>query len=108
VNLIILAAGKPTAGLGIVLGALALVVIAVFFWAVSFRKPEDSRHRRHHWRERKSERHAEESSDEESGMFGSKRRRRRRRHKHRPANPTLAETGGLPPKRTDEEPPRGI
>lgn len=30
-----------------------------------------------------------------------KRRKRRRRRDHRPRNPTLAETGGLPPIRTD-------
>ncbi|MCX8107768.1 MAG: hypothetical protein N3G20_03080, partial [Verrucomicrobiae bacterium] len=33
-------------------------------------------------------------------------RRRRRRREHRPRNPTLAETGGLPPPRqTDQLPP---
>jgi hypothetical protein len=34
----------------------------------------------------------------------SDRRRRRRRREHRPRNPTLAETGGLPPVRN--QPPR--
>ena len=29
------------------------------------------------------------------------RKRHRRRHEHRPRNPTRAETGGLPPARTD-------
>jgi hypothetical protein len=31
-------------------------------------------------------------------------RHRRRRHEHRPRNPTLAETGGLPPIRTEKPP----
>jgi hypothetical protein len=38
-----------------------------------------------------------------------KKRKRKRRHGHhgekRPLNPTLAETGGLPPKRDPDEPP---
>lgn len=32
-------------------------------------------------------------------------RRRRRRKDHRPRNPTLAETGGLPPRRDADQPP---
>ncbi len=110
----ILAAGKPNAGLGIMLGILAVIVLAVFYWAVALRKPEDFRHRRHHWRKRHHEKRssAEGTSDDEaqekdeSNLFGKRRRRRRR--KHRPTNPTLAETGGLPPKRSETEPPRGI
>jgi len=34
-------------------------------------------------------------------------RRKRRRH-HRQVNPTLAQTGGLPPPRGPNEPPRGV
>lgn len=33
-------------------------------------------------------------------------RKRKRRH-HRPTNPTLAQTGGLPPKRAPNQPPPG-
>ena len=37
-----------------------------------------------------------------------KKQRRKRRHRHeRQHNPTLAETGGLPPKRDLNQPPRG-
>jgi len=36
-----------------------------------------------------------------------KRRKRQHRH-HRQHNPTLAETGGLPPPRSPGEPPRGV
>jgi hypothetical protein len=36
----------------------------------------------------------------------SKRRRRKHRH-HRTTNPTLAQTGGLPPKRDPNQPPPG-
>jgi hypothetical protein len=34
-----------------------------------------------------------------------KHRRRRRHYEKRPLNPTLAETGGLPPKREPNQPP---
>ena len=34
-------------------------------------------------------------------------RRRKRRHHHRTTNPTLAQTGGLPPKRDPNQPPPG-
>ena len=39
---------------------------------------------------------------------GSKSKRKRRKHRHhRPTNPTLAQTGGLPPKRDPNLPPPG-
>ena len=37
-----------------------------------------------------------------------KRRKRRDRHHHRKHNPTLAQTGGLPPPRAPDQPPRGV
>ena len=40
-----------------------------------------------------------DSDEIESNTAHSRRRRRRRRRAHRPRNPTLAETGGLPPSR---------
>ena len=42
-------------------------------------------------------------------VFFRKKRKRKYRHHHRekhPLNPTLAETGGLPPKRDPDEPPQ--
>lgn len=40
---------------------------------------------------------------------GAKKRKRRSRHReHRKHNPTLAETGGLPPLRPPNQPPRGV
>lgn len=41
-----------------------------------------------------------------AAKLSSGRRRRKRRHE-RPMNPTLAQTGGLPPARPADEPPRG-
>ena len=37
---------------------------------------------------------------------GKTKRKRRKRH-HRPFNPTLEQTGGLPPKRDPNQPPPG-
>lgn len=42
-----------------------------------------------------------------SHKSGKKKRKRRSRH-HRHHNPTLAETGGLPPIRQANEPPKGL
>lgn len=38
----------------------------------------------------------------------SKKRKRREKRRHRRVNPTLAETGGLPPVRDHGQPPRGV
>jgi hypothetical protein len=39
---------------------------------------------------------------------GGKRRKKERRRHHRKLNPTLAQTGGLPPTREPNQPPRGV
>lgn len=39
---------------------------------------------------------------------GGKRKKRERRRHHRKLNPTLAQTGGLPPARDPNQPPRGV
>jgi hypothetical protein len=44
--------------------------------------------------------------DPETGKLVRRRRKRRRRRDHRPRNPTLDKTGGLPPPRTDDELPK--
>jgi hypothetical protein len=43
--------------------------------------------------------------DEDAGSGHRHRRHRRRRRDHRPRNPTLAETGGLPPPKPQDPPP---
>lgn len=71
-----------------VLGVLLLVVV----WAVFVRKPGRTRRR---------ERGRLTSAPLPSEKGGSSRRRRRRRERR---NPTLAETGGLPPLRDEGRP----
>jgi hypothetical protein len=84
--------------------ALLLVILAVVAWACFLREPEDerSRHHRHHWR-RRHRKHAAMPTQERPRRWFLFGRRRHRRRRERPLNPTLAETGGLPPPRS--EPP---
>jgi len=93
----------------IVTGAAAIVTLIVVLWAVYFRRRR--RHHTHH----NSHHHHHAQPPTEDGISHSEitadapteeqprhRRRRRRRREHRPRNPTLAETGGLPPLRSDQ------
>ena len=84
----------------IVLGAMTLVVLAVFIWIAFIR--DKPRHRP--GRVRRHRRSVIKSTVE--GVAEVKRalhtREHRRRREHRPRNPTLAETGGLPPARSDQ------
>ena len=83
----------------IVFSSIFLVTLVVLGWAVFLRKKR--RRREHHHSHRHSSGSAEvsETSEDEDSPSSSKKRRRRRRsgRQHRPRNPTLAETGGLPP-----------
>jgi len=58
----------------IMTGAFALVGIGALIWVFFFRKPGRRRRKHHH------------------------------RHEHRSPNPTLAQSGGLPPVRQEEKP----
>lgn len=99
----------------LILGAVVLVSSLLFIWAIYFRKNAKPR-RKHHRHQNSTEKPQNEVSsvsrddesresadaDPEDGERSSNarhhgRRRMRRNHRHR--NPTLAETGGLPPVR---------
>jgi hypothetical protein len=45
-------------------------------------------------------------SGESESDDGTRRRKRRRRRAHRPRNPSLQQTGGLPPLRPEDQPPK--
>jgi len=77
----------------IVVGAIAAISIVVVGWAMFVHKPGRHHHHRHH---RKEQRPATGVSEHQPG----RKWRRRRRKDRRPRNPTLAETGGLPPTRS--------
>jgi hypothetical protein len=83
----------------ILLGAVVLVGLIVFFWALSIHKREKRRNKRHHpHRTNDTEQFQKVAAD-------IQRHRGRRRSEHRPINPTLAQTGGLPPLRDAGKPP---
>lgn len=87
----------------ILFGAVALLTVVLLTWATYYAKRRKRRHRHHH--------HHHQSSPEAVAAAGMSsepdssrsHRRRRRRRPHRPRNPTLAETGGLPPLRADNQ-----
>jgi hypothetical protein len=94
-------------GLGLGLG-LGLVL---FVWAKYFRRP--GRRQSSSSSSQASSRSAVASVPEDGEEDGAveagggeersrRRRKRRPRREHRPRNPTLSETGGLPPKRTGD------
>jgi len=85
----------------VMLGVLGVLAALVFYWALVWRKPR--RHHRSHreWHPPSRSPAGGDRSQEKAHRWG---RRRKRRHPHRPQNPTLAETGGLPPIRTDRPP----
>ena len=83
-----------TIAIGLALGLLLLL------WARHY----VNRKKRHHYHDRKVASHSlpavSDPEDEETPHHRSRRRRKRRRE-HRPRNPTLAETGGLPTTKTE-------
>ena len=90
----------------IVLGAGIGVLVLLIIWAVYLRRRSrhhSSRHRHHH----RSEATPTEAPaiPEEATTSHHHHRRRRQKREHRGRNPTLAETGGLPPPRPDGTPP---
>jgi hypothetical protein len=94
----------------IILGALALVSLLIVIWAVFFRpregKSKTRRHASRHARERAGAPSAPVAGEDGESGSGKRRKWRRRRREHRPMNPTLAQTGGLPPIRSEDRPPQ--
>ena len=85
-------------------GTLVLLTLVLVCWAAFLRKrPRQHSHHHHHHHHRSSGKSESPGADAGQSQDGERRRRRRRRRReHRPRNPTLAETGGLPPMRTDK------
>lgn len=89
----------------IILGALLFVTGIILMWVLVIRKQRrrnsSSSDRRRHRRRKSSGPTAAEGLKEIKQLV--RERQRHRRREHRPRNPTLAETGGLPPPRSDQE-----
>ena len=96
-------------------GIAALLIVWVLY-ARKRRLSNHQHHRQHHHHERSSAparppepAREEEGDDSDEHQHHHHRRRRVRRRDHRPRNPTLAETGGLPPVRPgDATPPPAL
>lgn len=90
---------------------LASCVVGFIFlvWAAFFyTRRRRRKHRPHHRHDRTADAPTTANAKSETESESRHRRRRRRRRRdHRPRNPTLAETGGLPPIRGDG-PPAGL
>lgn len=87
----------------VVVGALAALL---FLWARVYMARKQGRRSSHAARSsgsqhrssgRRENREDEEEGEERGDGRRRRRRRRRRSREHRPRNPTLAQTGGLPP-----------
>ena len=90
----------------ILLGALAGVALVVFFCILIFRKDERQRRHHHHHRHHHRKTYREQFRQTTSGIKELIRQRRHRsHHERRQLNPTLAQTGGLPPIRPPDKPP---
>lgn len=86
------------------LGAVAVVTLLLVVWAVYIRKTPRQHSRHYHYPSANQQNSSSSLPDTEPEETNGKRyrRKRRRRREHRPRNPTLAETGGLPPMRSEQ------
>ena len=88
----------------IIVGAALVIGLLFVIWAVYIRKPGGSkRSEPSNWSAKsKSD---DDDEDDDSGESGGRRRKKRKklRREHRPRNPTLSETGGLPPMRSNSD-----
>ena len=83
-----------------VLGSISLVAVLTLLWAVFFRRHKHRRHSHGSHRQQKTMQEAKATLVELSRHL--QHRHRRRRRVHRPRNPTLAETTGLPPNHAEK------
>jgi hypothetical protein len=95
--------GPSSKGSLAIIGAICLVTCLAVIWAVYLRRRPNRHSSRHSHYHSGSQRTAPGGSGGADAEPGKRRKWHRRRRAHRPRNPTLAETGGLPPLR--EEPP---
>ena len=88
--------GMVASDLVMIIGLAALIFTAFIAYVVFIRGPKNQVPARRIYK----------SSDESSSSSGRKRKRKKtRRREHRQSNPTLAQTGGLPPPRNPEQTP---
>jgi hypothetical protein len=84
----------------ILLGAILLVVVGLFIWAVYIRKTKKRKRKYREPQGNYRERLEESATGIKTYLQKSRRHRRRERHQ---SNPILSETGGLPPRRPPDD-----
>lgn len=89
----------------VIIGVVMLVAAGLLIWATLARRKRRRGHSRHAQAEPANLVRYRHPQHEDTGLLAAlkpRHRRRKRRSRHR--NPTLAETGGLPPLRPPESP----
>jgi hypothetical protein len=89
----------------IILGVVLFVTVLIFLWALAFRKPRRRHSRRHSQTPVSLKRYRREQHEDEGLLALLRPKHRRHKHRFHHRNPTLAETGGLPPARSEDAPP---
>jgi hypothetical protein len=95
----------------IIFGAITAAAVIGVIWAILYsQRKKHRKHRHHHHYEHHPEEPASQNDNQsdEKGEGSSRRKWRRHRREHRPMNPTLAQTGGLPPLRDENSPPSAM
>ncbi len=96
--------------MAVVLGSLFGISLVIAVWLVFFRGKPRVRKYRHHHHHRPIVLTEGQTGESPPAVEEVKARRKwkRPRRPHRPRNPTLAETGGLPPARDGQTPPPSL
>jgi len=93
----------------VVLGAIAVAIIIGVLWAIRYSKNSRSRNRhRSHRRKPVTARPGEVGSAGPPNENSKRKKWKEMRRPHRPMNPTLAQTRGLPPVRDPNTPPHPL
>ena len=87
----------------LVLGAIVLIILGLVFWVVFIRGPRKHPDEQHEPQLEANSKPAVTITEDGRERHRKKKRMRRRDHRHR--NPTLDQTGGLPPPRDPQESP---
>jgi uncharacterized membrane protein YccC len=82
-------------------GTVLALCLAISLWLILTSKRRQRRARHHSHRSRQFGMNPGTTNEDPALAMPRRRKWRRRRRDHRPRNPTLAETGGLPPIRRD-------
>jgi ABC-type nickel/cobalt efflux system permease component RcnA len=88
----------------IVMGALLGVSVVAAIWFVLTQTGKRKRRRKHHHHSHHEEDEPQAPVEKKEKHSHHRRRRHRSAHEELPRNPTLAETGGLPPIRDEDAP----